>query len=128
MTLEVAGNCGFSVAPALPGKVAMLREYLASSVTWLPFHDTTFADYVAGFRATSVECDPPGRSQHAPADDSGAGQPPAHRCAGGAGVGCRERRFRQRGLYTAYAVFEALSVAHMVGPSRRAPVHAEAMR
>ena len=45
VTLEVVGNCGFSVAPALPGRAAMLREYLASSATWLPFQDTTFADY-----------------------------------------------------------------------------------
>ena len=34
----------------------------------------------------------------------------------------------ENGLYTTYALFEALSVADMVGPSRRAPVHAEAMR
>ena len=32
----------------------MLREYLASSATWLPFHETTFADYAAGFPPTSV--------------------------------------------------------------------------
>ena len=32
----------------------MLREYLASSATWLPFHDTTFADYAASFPPTSV--------------------------------------------------------------------------
>jgi N-acyl-D-amino-acid deacylase len=54
VTLEVAGNCGFSVAPALPGTAPMLREYLASSATWLPFHDTTFADYAAAFPPTSV--------------------------------------------------------------------------
>src|SRR5580765_5368169 len=36
VTLEVVGNCGFSVAPALPGKAAMLREYLAASAPWLP--------------------------------------------------------------------------------------------
>jgi N-acyl-D-amino-acid deacylase len=54
VTLEVVGNCGFSVAPALPGTAAMLREYLASSATWLPFTDTTFAAYVAGFPATAV--------------------------------------------------------------------------
>jgi N-acyl-D-aspartate/D-glutamate deacylase len=54
VTLEVVGNCGFSVAPALPGKAAMLREYLASSATWLPFQETTFADYAAGFPPTSV--------------------------------------------------------------------------
>src|SRR6266550_8362573 len=35
VTLEVVGNCGFSVAPALPGRAATLREYLASSAPWL---------------------------------------------------------------------------------------------
>jgi N-acyl-D-aspartate/D-glutamate deacylase len=54
VTLEVVGNCGFSVAPALPGTAAMLREYLASSAPWLPFAETTFADYVAAFPPTSV--------------------------------------------------------------------------
>jgi N-acyl-D-amino-acid deacylase len=54
VTLEVVGNCGFSVAPALPGKAAMLREYLAASAPWLPFQETTFADYAAGFSPTAV--------------------------------------------------------------------------
>src|SRR5438552_6456688 len=54
VTLEVVGNCGFSVAPALPGRTAALREYLASSAPWLPFHDTTFAAYADAFPATSV--------------------------------------------------------------------------
>jgi N-acyl-D-aspartate/D-glutamate deacylase len=54
VTLEVVGNCGLSVAPALPGKAAMLREYLASSAPWLPFQETTFADYAAAFPPTSV--------------------------------------------------------------------------
>jgi len=54
VTLEVVGNCGFSAAPARPGTSAMLREYLASSAPWLPFRDTTFADYAATFPATSV--------------------------------------------------------------------------
>jgi len=54
VTLEVVGNCGFSVAPALPGRAAMLREYLASSAPWLPFTETSFADYVAAFPATAV--------------------------------------------------------------------------
>jgi N-acyl-D-amino-acid deacylase len=54
VTLEVVGNCGFSVAPALPDRVDMLREYLAPSAPWLPFAATTFAEYLAGFPATSV--------------------------------------------------------------------------
>ena len=54
VTLEVVGNCGFSVAPALRDRVEMLREYLAPSAPWLPFGETTFAEYVAAFPATSV--------------------------------------------------------------------------
>jgi len=54
VTLEVTGNCGFSVAPALPGKAAMLREYLASSAPWLPFGETSYAGYVAAFPPTAV--------------------------------------------------------------------------
>jgi N-acyl-D-aspartate/D-glutamate deacylase len=54
VTTEVVGNCGFSVAPALPGRVEMLREYLASSAPWLSFRESTFADYVAAFPPTSV--------------------------------------------------------------------------
>jgi N-acyl-D-amino-acid deacylase len=54
VTLEVVGNCGFSAAPALPGTSALLREYLASSAPWLPFRDTTFAEYAAAFPPTSV--------------------------------------------------------------------------
>jgi N-acyl-D-amino-acid deacylase len=54
VTLEVVGNCGFSAAPALPDRVPMLGEYLAPSAPWLPFAETTFAGYVAGFPATSV--------------------------------------------------------------------------
>jgi N-acyl-D-amino-acid deacylase len=54
VTLEVVGNCGFSVAPALPGRAPMLREYLASSAPWLPFGETTFTEYVAAFPSTAV--------------------------------------------------------------------------
>jgi N-acyl-D-amino-acid deacylase len=54
VTLEVVGNCGFSVAPALRDRVEMLREYLAPSAPWLPFAETTFGQYVVGFPATSV--------------------------------------------------------------------------
>jgi N-acyl-D-amino-acid deacylase len=54
VTTEVLGNCGFSAAPALPGRVEMLRDYLAASAPWLEFRATTFADYVRTFPATSV--------------------------------------------------------------------------
>jgi N-acyl-D-amino-acid deacylase len=54
VTLEVVGNCGFSVAPVLPGRASMLREYLASSAPWLPFRETNFADYVAAFPPTAL--------------------------------------------------------------------------
>src|SRR5262250_645179 len=54
VTLEVVGNCGFSVAPVLAGRAQMQREYLASSAPWLEFRESTFADYVTAFPATSV--------------------------------------------------------------------------
>ena len=54
VTLEVVGNCGFSAAPALPERTAMLREYLAPSAPSLPLRETSFAEYVAGFPATAV--------------------------------------------------------------------------
>src|SRR6266513_1606817 len=54
VTTEVVGNCGFSVAPALPGRAGVLREYLASSAPWLEFRESTFARYVAAFPPTSV--------------------------------------------------------------------------
>src|SRR4029079_11801908 len=46
VTTEVVGNCGFSVAPALPGKVESLREYLSGSAPWLTFEETDFARYM----------------------------------------------------------------------------------
>jgi N-acyl-D-amino-acid deacylase len=54
VTTEVVGNCGFSVAPALPGRAELLGEYLAASAPWLTFRDTTFAEYVRSFPPTSV--------------------------------------------------------------------------
>jgi N-acyl-D-amino-acid deacylase len=54
VTTEVVGNCGFSVAPALPGKAALLRDYLAASAPWLDFRDTSFADYMDAFPDVSV--------------------------------------------------------------------------
>src|SRR5262245_15566680 len=54
VTTEVVGNCGYSVAPALPGRAAMLRDYLASSAPWLEFGETSFGDYLEAFPPTAV--------------------------------------------------------------------------
>ena len=54
VTTEVLGNCGFSAAPALPGRVEMLRDYLGASAPWLEFRQTTFSDYLDTFPATAV--------------------------------------------------------------------------
>ena len=39
VTTEIIGHCGFSVAPVLPGKVELLRDYLSPSAPWLPFRE-----------------------------------------------------------------------------------------
>jgi len=54
VTTEVVGNCGYSVAPALPGTAGMLKEYLNHSAPWLTFRDTTFREYLDTYPATSV--------------------------------------------------------------------------
>jgi N-acyl-D-aspartate/D-glutamate deacylase len=54
VTTEIIGHCGFSVAPVLPGKVELLRDYLSPSAPWLPFRETSFPDYLDSFPATAV--------------------------------------------------------------------------
>jgi N-acyl-D-amino-acid deacylase len=54
VTTEIIGHCGFSVAPVLPGKVALLRDYLSPSAPWLSFREQSFAEYLDGFPATAV--------------------------------------------------------------------------
>jgi N-acyl-D-amino-acid deacylase len=54
VTTEIIGHCGFSVAPCLPGKVELLRDYLSPSAPWLPFRETGFPDYLDTFPPTAV--------------------------------------------------------------------------
>ena len=54
VTTEIVGHCGFSVAPCLPGKVELLKDYLSPSAPWLPFHELDFPEYLDTFPATSV--------------------------------------------------------------------------
>src|SRR3984893_10405336 len=54
VTTEIVGHCGFSVAPALAGKVDLLRDYLSASAPWLPFKETSFSHYLDSFPATAV--------------------------------------------------------------------------
>jgi N-acyl-D-amino-acid deacylase len=54
VTTEIIGHCGFSVAPCLPGKVQALADYLSGGAPWLPFRETSFADYLDTFPAVAV--------------------------------------------------------------------------
>ena len=54
VTTEIIGHCGFSVAPVLPGKVQLLKDYLSPSAPWLPFRETSFPNYLDTFPATAV--------------------------------------------------------------------------
>jgi N-acyl-D-amino-acid deacylase len=54
VTTEIVGHCGFSVAPALAGKVDLLCDYLSPSAPWLPFKETSFSHYLDSFPATAV--------------------------------------------------------------------------
>ena len=54
VTTEIIGHCGFSVAPALAGKVELLRDYLSPSAPWTPFRELSFPDYLDTFPETSV--------------------------------------------------------------------------
>lgn len=54
VTTEIIGHCGFSVAPCLPGKVPLLKDYLSPSAPWLPFRERSFSEYLETFPATAV--------------------------------------------------------------------------
>ncbi len=54
VTTEIIGHCGFSVAPCLPGKVQLLKDYLSPSAPWLPFRERSFPEYLDTYPATAV--------------------------------------------------------------------------
>ena len=54
VTTEVVGNCGYTTAPVLPGKAVALQDYLSAGAPWLEYEPRTFAQYLDGFPATSV--------------------------------------------------------------------------
>jgi N-acyl-D-amino-acid deacylase len=54
VTTEIIGHCGYSVAPVLPGKLELIRDYLSASAPWLPFREMRFPEYLDTFPAIAV--------------------------------------------------------------------------
>jgi N-acyl-D-amino-acid deacylase len=54
VTTEIIGQCGFSVAPVLPGKAQFLADYLSGGAPWLPFREMSFPQYLEKFPAVAV--------------------------------------------------------------------------
>ena len=54
VTTEIIGHCGFSVAPCLPDRVQLLKDYLSPSAPWLPFRPRSFGEYLDTYPATAV--------------------------------------------------------------------------
>jgi N-acyl-D-aspartate/D-glutamate deacylase len=54
VTTEIIGHCGFSVAPVLPGRLELIRDYLSASAPWLPFRELGFPEYLDSFPAVAV--------------------------------------------------------------------------
>ena len=93
VTTEIVGHCGFSVAPVLPGRLELIRDYLSASAPWLPFRELGFPEYLDSVSGDRGQCRHAGRPSHA------APQRDGH---GGAGAECGragadERRCSTRG-------------------------------
>ena len=54
VTTEIIGHCGFSVAPALPGKVELLEGLSFAGAPWTPFREMSFGEYLDTFPESSV--------------------------------------------------------------------------
>jgi N-acyl-D-amino-acid deacylase len=54
VTTEIIGHCGYSVAPVLPGKAALLANYLSGGAPWLPFREMRFPEYLDTFPKVAV--------------------------------------------------------------------------
>ena len=54
ITTELIGSCGFTAAPVPPGRLPVVADYLAAMAPSLKFRETSFADYIESFPATSV--------------------------------------------------------------------------
>ncbi len=77
VTTEIVGHCGFSVAPALAGKVDLLRDYLSPSAPWLPFKETSFSRLSRQLPSDGGQCGNAGWPQYASPDGDGHGAGPA---------------------------------------------------
>ena len=73
VTTEVLGNCGFSAAPALPGRVEMLRDYLGASAPWLAVPRDDVRGLPRHVSRDRGEHGHAGRPQHPAVDGDGDG-------------------------------------------------------
>ena len=79
VTTEIIGHCGFSVAPALPGKVELLKDYLSPSRAVDAVPRTDVSRISRQLPGDLGERRHAGRPQHAPPDGDGHGGPRADR-------------------------------------------------